>query len=150
MKKFRFKFEVVLQVRKTQEQEALRLLSVAQKKYQEALELKQHWLNEQKKSLQRRETLGSQEIQISAVHGEQDYLRGVKQRIIQSDQGIMRASRGVEKALRAYLVARKQSRAIETLQEQALAEYRKDRTKHEQKEMDDLMVMRNRLKEEVL
>lgn len=150
MKKFNFRFAVVLDARKAKENDALRLLGAAQRAHQDTIKNKQYYVNELARSLQRRESLGEGQSVISVYHAEQNYITGLKQKLIQADQSIMRASRGVEKALRAYLFARRQCRAIETLYEQDYKEHKKDLMKKEQKELDDLIVMRTRLKEELL
>ena len=62
--------------------------------------------------------------------------------MIRQDQAIVRASRSVEKALRAYLTARRQTRMIETLREKDYQEFKKMVAKKEQKELDELSAMR--------
>ena len=81
---------------------------------------------------------------------EEDFILGTKQRIIQADHVIDRAKRGVEKALRAYLFFRRQTRMIEILQEKAYQEFRKKVARREQKEIDDLVIMRFRMEAENL
>jgi flagellar export protein FliJ len=98
-------------------------------------------------ALERREKLGIEAIGIDAFQLEQNFIFGTKQRIVQQDQALVRASRGVEKALRAYLHARRQTRTIEMLREKQYQEFRKALTKKEQKELDELSVMRARLRE---
>ena len=53
---------------------------------------------------------------------------------------IFRASKNVEKALRAFLFARRQTRMIESLREKAFAEFKRDLAKKEQKQLDDLTI----------
>lgn len=97
-------------------------------------------------SLKRREALGSVAIDIQLFHLEQSFISGTKQRIAQADHAISRSWRGVEKALRAFLHARRQTRMMESLHDKALAEYKKQRVKKELRELDDLMIMRKRFK----
>jgi len=152
MKKFRFKFESVFKIRQTREEEVLRALGAAQRAYQEELAEKQQILSELDQSLKRREKLGSETVTINSFQIEQNFITGTKQRIIRQDQAIVRASRTVEKALRAYLFARRQTRMIEILREKDFAEFKKAVAKKEQKELDELSVMRtslNRQNEEV-
>ena len=148
MKKFRFKLATVLDLRKKREEEFLRALGTAQSAYQRELSKKQALLKNLEDSLLRRESLGNEPIDINPFRLEQDYIIGTKQRILRADQQIVKASRAVEKALRAYLMARRQTRAMETLYEKDFAEFKKARQKYEQKEMDDLMIMRQRMKEQ--
>jgi flagellar export protein FliJ len=152
MKKFRFKFESVLKIRQTREEEVLRALGAAQRAYQEELAEKQQILSELDQSLKRREKLGSEAVTINSFQIEQNFITGTKQRIIRQDQAIVRASRTVEKALRAYLFARRQTRMIEILRDKDFAEFKKAVAKKEQKELDELSAMRtslNRQNEEV-
>lgn len=150
MKKFSFKFEAVLKQRKMREEDALRALGNAQRAYQEELSNKSRLLSTLERSLRRREELGGDAVPALAFQLEEEYIRGTKQRLVRADQAILRASRNVEKALRAYLNARKQSRAIEVLREKAYEEYRRERAKLEQKRLDDLTVMRLRLNQEAV
>src|SRR4051812_31232904 len=112
MPKFRFRLESVLKIRKSREEEVLRALGAAQRAYQAELARKSSLLDELENALERRENLGARAVTIIAFQIEQSFIVGTKQRLIQCDQAILRASKQVEKALRAYLVARKQSRML--------------------------------------
>ncbi|MGZ3707781.1 MAG: flagellar export protein FliJ [Bdellovibrionota bacterium] len=146
MKKFRFRFDTVLNVRRTKEGETLRGLAAAQRMHQLEVMRKNALLETLAQSLLRREGLGVQAVGPEMFALEQDFIVGTKQRIIQADHAIARAGRGVEKALRAYLYARRQTKMIETLYDKDYSQYRRDAAKAEQKSLDDLMIMRNRLK----
>ena len=148
MPKFRFRLESVLKLRKTREDEAMRALGAAQRAYQACLARKAELLSELEASLLRRERLGERSIGIDVFHLEQNFINGTKQRITQSDHMIFRAGKMVEKALRAYLNARKQSRMLETLKDKDYAAYRKAQAKIEARWLDDLTIMRHRMKEE--
>jgi len=147
MKKFRFKFSAILNLRKTREEEALRALGAAQRVYQAALADKARLLADLEAALIRRENLGKDAIDILPFQLEEEFINGTKHRIVHADRCIVRASRGVEKALRVYLHARRQTRMMETLYDKNHAEFRKAEGKREQKMMDDLSIMRERLKE---
>lgn len=102
-------------------------------------------------ALIRRQALGAESAApASAFRIENDYIVGTRQRIVQAEQGILRARRGVEKALRSYLAAKRQTRTIEILKEKASAEFRKEQGRREQRELDDLSVMRARFREEAI
>ena len=146
MKKFQFQFETLEKVRRTRENEALRVLSEAQAAHARAIGYKRSLLEGLEKGLQRRELLGQTPTRIEAFLVEGDFITGQKARIVQADQSIMKAKRGVEKALRSYLQARRQTRMIEMLREKAFVEYKAKKAKYEQKQMDDLTIMRNRLR----
>jgi flagellar export protein FliJ len=150
MKKFRFKFAVVLDLRKRREEDSLRVLAAAQRAHQLELARKAKHLSDLNDSLLRREKLGTDDAASpQAFQTEQSYINGLKQKLIQDDHLIARAARGVEKSMRMYLHARKQSQMIETLKDKDLAQFKKERTKWENKEQDDLSIMRSRFKEEI-
>lgn len=147
MKRFQFKFAPILKQRKTREEQALRALGDAQRAYQEELHRKQKLLFDLEQALVRREALGSSEpVGALAFRLEEDFIQGTKARMKRQDQAIVRASKIVSKALRDYLVARKQTRMMEVLKEKAYAEYRRELAKREQKQLDDLSVMRARFR----
>ena len=54
----------------------------------------------------------------------------------------------MEKALRTYLAARRQTRMIEILEERAYSQFRRDLAKRELKEQDELVVLRARFAED--
>ena len=147
MRKFQFRFETIERVRKTRENEALRVLGDAQAAHRIAVAQKSQLQNDLAFSLERREKLGSEPITALPFQLETEYIAGTKQRILQADQGIFRAMKGVEKALRAYLYARKQTRMIEILREKDFVEFKKARIKYENNALSDLYVMRARLAE---
>jgi flagellar export protein FliJ len=144
MRKFLFRFATVLRARKAREEECLRALGQAQQQFQLELERKRALQGALADSLLRREQLGS-DAPASPLEFrmEHDFITGTKQRLIQQEQAIVRATRAVEKALRAYLMARRQTKMIETLRDREYAEHRKREQKREQREMDELTVMRS-------
>jgi flagellar export protein FliJ len=150
MKKFVFKFSAVMKVRKAKETEALRSLSTAQKAYQAEVQKKMRLADELQRSFQRREKLSSVLAQGVSYQAEQAYSDGLKIRMSQADQSIFRSNREFQKRLRSYIYARQQSKAIESLYEKAYEEHKKSLAKQEQKEVDDMVVMRAHLKEELL
>ncbi len=150
MKKFKFKLATVLDARKNKENESLRNLASKQEIYQAELKRKEYLVTEYRSALERREQLANAPVKISAFLAEQDYISGTKQWILQADHAILRANRSVEKALKAYLFAKRQTRMIEIIYDHAYQDYKKQLIKQENNELDDLMIMRHRLKEEIL
>ncbi|MGK5081691.1 flagellar export protein FliJ [Bdellovibrionota bacterium FG-1] len=145
MAKFHFRLATVLEVRKRREQDTLIALGAAQRAYQQSIADKISIEKELELALIRREKLGTDAVPALLFRVEQDFITGTKQRIIRAEQGIIRANRGVEKALRVYIFARKQTRMIEVLEEKDRREYRLRQARKEQKEMEELIVMRARL-----
>jgi len=143
-KKFRFKLESVEKVRRSKEQESLRLLATAQARYQQAVQFKVDLLRQTEESLIRRERMGESLERAVNFQLENDFIFGQKQRVHQADQFILRAKKNVEKQLKEYLFSRQQMRVIEQLRENAFVEFKKELQKKETKDLEDLYVMRAR------
>ena len=152
MAKFKFRLAAVLKLRKTREEESLRVLGAAQRAYQEELTRKLKLVGDLKDSLTRREELGSQpnrSIGALSFQLEDDFIEGQKYRIVRQDRIIVRASKVVEKALRAYLFAKRQSLMIEKISEREHLAFKREQSKREQKQQDDFSIMRDHLREKV-
>ena len=148
MKKFQFKFAALEKIRKADEEKALRALGAAQRAFQVALEHKQLLLNSLENALLRRESLLGANLSGSDFVIETDFIQGTKQRVMYSDQAIVRSKRAVEKALRNYLEFKKKLKMVETLREKALAEFKRERNKYEQRQLDELYVMRAQIRKD--
>lgn len=148
MKRFRFNLESVLRLRKLREQEALRALSVAQRARQAEVDRRAKLVVQLSEALHEREKLSAKATTIQAFHTWQHFITGQKQRIIQADHAIQKSERAVEKAMRTYLHTRQRTEAIARLKERAHEEYKKERSRWEQLQNDDLMVMRHRINED--
>jgi flagellar FliJ protein len=148
LKKFRFKLEAILKHRKRLEDEALRVLGAAQSEHQARVAAKYALIGEIERAMLRKENLGKNPVTINQFLLEQDFIDGGKMRVLIADRGIQRASRAVEKALRAYLDSRKQSQMIEKVREQHFAAFKKELARKEQSQLDDLTVMRTHLKQD--
>lgn len=147
MKKFKFKFDSVEKVRQIKEKETHRELAKTQDLLRTFRTHKETLIQDLKQALIRRENLGKDPISVVVFQTEEDFIRGTKQRIIQADQAILRASRSVEKAMKKFLEARRQLRMLEVLREKEKAHHRDERRKYEQKNLDDLYTMRFRLRQ---
>jgi len=146
MKKFHFKYETVDKVRKGREKEAMRLLGLAQRILEDAKNRKLALEEDLRQSYARRQEFCEKADTVSPLQMEDDFIEGTKIRITQAGQAIQRASRGVEKVMKIYLHARKQVKVMDILREKHFAEYKKDVSKREQRSLDDLYVMRDRLR----
>ncbi len=143
MKKFRFRFSAVERVRKIREDEALRALGVAQRNLAAAEARKTGLQGELVSARARFENMGRDSgVPASFFAIENDLIVGHRARLVQQEQAISRARRGVEKALRAYILARRHTRIIERLKERDLEEFKRERGKREQKVIDDQVSMR--------
>jgi len=142
-KKFKFRLQSVEDVRKMRENEQLRVLASAQKKYQDSLTAKAYLLSKLEESLLRREKLSESTTPILVFQVENENITGLKQQLLRADHYILKCKKNVEKALRDFLIARRQTRAIELLREKDFSEYKLSIKKKEAKELEDLYVMRS-------
>ena len=147
MRKFQFRLQTVLGVREAREKEMLRRLGDAQRQVQLAELRKKDLQTALADVLLKRELLGQEAVSVNAFRTVQDFVDGTKHRILMAEQGILRAKRGLEKALRGYLQARRQTRTLELLREKQLQEYKITRRRAEQREQDEMQVMRARFRE---
>ena len=145
MKRFVFRLESVLQLRKQRQEAALTALGAAQRAHQEAVEYKRSLTQTLQSSLLKREHLANSATSPLSYRMEQDFIDGTKARLVKAEHGIIRAQRGVEKALRSYLMARRQTRMIEVLREKDEADHRALARKKELKQMDEMNIMRARV-----
>ena len=150
MRKFQFRFQAVLQERKRREEEALVSLATAQRNHQAELSRKAELVAGLAEAHHRLSTLAHMPVRIEAFWAEQDYIAGTQQRIVQADQAILRTYRYLEKEMRSYLLCKRRTRAMEILQDKALLEFKKEVSKHEAKELDDLNSMRFAHREAVI
>lgn len=142
MKKFRFQFETVERVRKIKEESALKEFSLAQRKFQNELEIKQKMLKSMEDSMQRRALLASQSASASLLQVEDVFISGTKIRILKQDQQILRARRFLEKAFEVFKKARQASRSIEKLRERAVSDYHALVQKAQSMELDEWSILR--------
>lgn len=93
-------------------------------------------------ALLRREKLGETPIGPASFLMEDDFIVGTKFRIAQIAQQVIKAQKGVEKATRFFLHARKQLHVITTLREREFEIFKKEQQRLEQKRVDEMVVMR--------
>ncbi len=161
MERFHFKLNAVLRIRKSREQEALRAVGYAQAKRAEGLALKAQILAQIEASASRKGEMflaqkGSEATTTSAVSSsfsagggvingfalEYLFKKGADTRLLQAERALVRSERSVEKALLFYAECRKRTRAVELLKEKKLRQYQKQRSLWEQKQMDEMALMR--------
>lgn len=146
MKRFSFRFQILLETRKREEDEALKQLGIAQRARAHELARKERILGAIAKAYHRIHSIGDSKAEIQGAEAfrvEQDFIAGSKLRSMQADQAILRAHRAVERATRQFLAARRRTRMIEILREKDLEEFKKARNKKEAREMDELTVLRH-------
>jgi flagellar biosynthesis chaperone FliJ len=121
MRRFRFRFESVEKLKQAREREALRLLGEAQRGLERAKEHQAALYRRLTEALKSRESTSeklasAQSESVSALLQSMGaFISGQKVRIAQAEHAILRERRKVEKALRIYLLAKRQLKVIETL-----------------------------------
>lgn len=145
MAKFQFQLQAVEKVRNLTEQKALEEMSRCQRVYQEKLAEKRALFDKKLEAFTAKNEMMSRDCNIQMIQLQEDYITGLKQRMIQADQAIVRARRFLEQAMRQYIKSRKERMMIDKLKEKALEEFKLEQSRLEQKTLDDLMTMRARL-----
>jgi hypothetical protein len=100
MRKFTFKLDTVQKVRKSKENNQLKLVAEAQQHLKERIDTKIQLQNANEEAALRREKLGTQENFLVQDYAIEDlFIRGNKQRIVGVDQSIFRAKKRVDQAM---------------------------------------------------
>lgn len=146
---FKFHLESVETLRKSSEQSAQLALAQTQRALQAELNRKISLENQLSLALTQRESLGSTPSITQDFAIQELFIQGLKQQIIQADSAIYRAKKFVDRAMAEVLERRKQRRMIEKLREKAYERFLDEKQRKENREMDDLAVMRARFKKEV-
>lgn len=142
MKRFKFRLEAVEKVRKRTEEEAMRVLADARKRLMDLISQGEAQKTALDSALLRREKLGESPTTPATFLVEDDFIAGTKFRIAQIAQQVLKAQKGVEKATRFFLHARKQLHVITTLREREFETFKKEQQRLEQKRVDEMVVMR--------
>lgn len=145
MAKFKFHLESVEKIRIQKEQQMLEELSESQRVYQAKIADKKLLLQRKHGAFEQKNEMASRDASINEIRLQEDFITGLKARIIKADQAILRARRFLEQAMRHYIQARKERMMMDRLKEKALEEFKKEQARIEQKKLDDLITMRARL-----
>jgi flagellar FliJ protein len=145
MAKFKFRLEPVEKIRIQKEQKMLEELSECQRVYQSKISDKRLLLQKKQEAFERKNELASRDSSINDIRLQEDYITGLKARIIKADQAILRSRRFLEQAMRYYIQARKERMMMDRLKEKALEDFKREQGRMEQKKLDDLITMRARL-----
>jgi flagellar export protein FliJ len=142
MKRFRFRLEAVEQVRRNDELIAMRSLATAQRALQREIQQKNNLVSLLAKTAEKRQALSGDVVTSASYAIHESLILGTKKRIIAAGYAIRRAKKAVEQALLILLAKRRALRAIEILREKAFENFKKERSRYEAKQLDDLQVMR--------
>jgi len=99
-------------------------------------------------SFTRREELAANSSEVSTLITEDHFIEGQKVRLLAQDRTIFKAQKKMQKALEIYKRERQKLKTIEKVRERDLEEFKKARNKYEQAQIEDLMVMRARFRDE--
>ena len=142
MKKFRFRFQTIQQLRDREEKEALKDFSNEQKKFRTEVEKKNSIIRSLENSLTRRENLAPSGAGSAHYCLEDAFILGSKVRIYQQEMAINRAEKSLRKSFRNYVDKRQKRMTMDKLREKELAAYKKEKKKQEQKELDEFYVLK--------
>ena len=142
MKRFKFRLEAVETIRKRKEEDALQLLARARGELQTAIDRRNSLSSALAQALDRRAALANSAVSPDVFAVEEAFISGTKVRIQHAEIQIHRANRIVERATRAYLHARRDTTVIEKIKESDLQEFKKERSRAEMKEADELSSIR--------
>ena len=147
MAKFKFQLASVEKVRVQKEQKMLEELAHSQRNYQEKLGAKNELLAKKQTSFSSKNDLSHQGSSINQIRVIEDYISGIKLKIIRADQAIIRSRRFLDQAMKNYIDARRARKMIDRLKEKAIEEFKINESRSAQKNLDDLISMRTRLNE---
>lgn len=142
MKRFQFKLEALLTIRERQVQEAMRILAETQRNLMNEVERRNTLQNELKNAAARREMLAEKITTIQEYKIEDLLIQGNRRRIEFAERAIIRAKKWMNQAMSQYLAARQRKTIIDKLKEKAKEQYKIESRKQEQKQLDDIYVMR--------
>jgi flagellar FliJ protein len=145
MAKFKFQLEPVEKVRIQKEQKMLQELSESQRAYQAKISDKRLLLQKKQEAFEKKNEFASRDSTVNEIRLQEDYITGLKARIVKADQAILRARRFLEQAMRHFIQARKERMMMDRLREKAFEEFKREQARLEQKRLDDLITMRSRL-----
>lgn len=147
MRKFHFRFDAVEKLRKNQEQRALQEFAQTQRDYFACVKIKENLLNDLEQALIHREKLGDNWTSTHLYQLQDSHIFGLKRSIGRAEQAIIRAHKKLQKAMKTFLDARRNCKKIEHLKDKDLEIYKRERTKYEQKQLDELTTMRYEVSE---
>lgn len=144
MQKFRFRLEALLRIRESREKDAMIALSRAQNAFQAEIDLKRKLQDEISGALSRISEIGKKPLSVNELQMEEAFVRGNRQRVLGADLRIERSRKSVAKAMRDYLMARRNRMSLDKLKEKALETYKDARDAQERKQIEDQILMRAR------
>jgi flagellar export protein FliJ len=146
MKRFKFRLKNLEKLKIRKEEAEVRRLGKAQAQLESEKLKKMAQFSTIDQAYERREVLSDQQIDIEQWKLENQYISGTKYLMVQTDQAIGRAERVLKKTTESFLNARKEKMIIGNLKERSFLKHKNEERKKEQKEIDDIVLMRERIK----
>ncbi|MBN22287.1 MAG: hypothetical protein CL678_13480 [Bdellovibrionaceae bacterium] len=147
MKKFKFRFSAVEKIRITQEKEALKKLADAQKKFYDLVAIKDKYRDEISQSYERKKTIEKRDFNSSEIYLEETFVLGNKYRSLINDFSIEKANKVLRNKMTEFIECRQKKEMIQKIKEKDKENFNIQVTKKEQKEVDDINVMRRKMRE---
>lgn len=142
MQKFRFRLDSLMRMREARENEALIALADTQRAFQREVDLKKQLRDEIEESLNKLAEIGKKPLSVHELQVEETFIKGNRSRIVAADQRIERTRKSVVKAMRDYMLARRERMSLGKLKDKALADWKKARDARERKQIEDLILIR--------
>ena len=153
MKKFSFKLETLLKVRKQKEDGVLRLLAEHRRQHVDEIAVKERLLDDLQNSFRRREEISEDirhAVNVQQLCLEDLFIIGTKQRLSRQDLMILRAKKKVDRTSASYFKARSDRKIMDRLKEKDSEKFKDEQSRLEAIRDDDLNIMRARFRKEHL
>lgn len=153
MKKFIFRLETVLTERKRQEDFKLREWSIVNRMLidlQSDLSVLENSLNQAFVDASHLKSMS--DLSIATIVAQESYIEGLRLKIDWKKNDISRAVKFVDRKKQEWLLFRKNRMILDKLKEKKKIEHKKEANRKEQKDLDDMYIMRarkNSLEDEV-
>ena len=144
MKKFAFRLQRVLDYRQSLKKESERELLEKNNHLYECEEQLDNIISEQDKCMIREEDILMSGAEL-VLHG--DYKHKLQDALVQQRLLVLEAIDAVTSARDLYVRRSMEQEVLDNLRQKKVDEYRQDKRRHEQKDMDELVVQRHRFKQ---
>ena len=142
MKKFHFRLETLLKVRRQKKEEAQRVLAEGRFHLNEAMQQFNHMKEEQVSLDRELATQKSTVMSIEDIVTYRDYLSSLEARMKDQEERIIRLKNHVEKLRKDLDKVRKEAETIERLREKQHLEWKQQSEKVERKVLDEIATSR--------
>jgi len=142
MKKFRFRLDPVVAVRRFELDRARAELGEAERAAVKADERHQAWRARRSSSGEALAESVADGVRAGGLHSAAAALAGLGQRVVEAAAGLVEARTSVAARREGALAARTRLRALERLRERAAVAHRRDEARREQRDLDEIGALR--------